>query len=126
MICRSNCWLRNEISSSSKPLVGVISQIREFGSPTLISPMGSPVIRQWHTPILVEGARSDLDPWGRVATNPLGFVDAAHHLCDRDRVETGIDEVLEAGGVLDVALDDIVEHFVGWQALWEGGLRTAS
>ena len=55
-----------------------------------ISPVGSPVVRQWHTPILVESARSDLDPRRRVAT------------------------VLEAGGVLKVALNDIVEHFVGW------------
>ena len=79
-----------------------------------ISPVGSPVVRQWHTPILVESARSDLDPRRRVATDPLGFVDAAQHLCDHDRVKTGINEVLEAGGVLNVALNDIVEHFVGW------------
>ena len=91
-----------------------ILQIRELGSAILISPMSSPVIRQWHTPILVESARSNLDPRRRVATDPLGFVDAAHHLCDHDRLKTGIDEVLEAGGVLNVTLNDIIEHFVGW------------
>jgi hypothetical protein len=76
--------------------------------------MGSPVIRQRHAPILVESARSDLNPRRCVPTDPLGFVYAAQHLCDHDRVKTGFDEVLEAGGVLNVALDDIVEHFVGW------------
>src|SRR5918997_233369 len=87
--------------------------------------MGAPTIRQRHAPILVERAGSDLDSRRRVATDPLGFVDATHHVGGHGRVEAEVDEVFKAGGVLNVTLDNLVEHSVGWQALWEGSLRTA-
>src|SRR5918997_784070 len=87
--------------------------------------MSVPTIRQRHAPILVERAGSNLNSWRRVTTNPLSFVDTAHHVGDHSWLETGVDEVFEAGGMLDVALDEIVKHFVGWQVLWESGLRTA-
>src|SRR4028119_3070 len=88
--------------------------------------MSVPTVRQRHAPILVERAGGNLNSWRRVATDPLSFVDTAHHVGDHSWLETGVDEVLEAGGMLDVALDEIVKHFVGWQVLWESGLWPAS
>jgi hypothetical protein len=60
--------------------------------------MGAPAVRQRHAPILVERAGSDLDSRRRVATDPLGFVDAAHHVGDHGWVEAGVDEIFEVGG----------------------------
>ncbi len=78
-----------------------------------VSLTGVPAAGQRHAPVLVVRAGSDLDPWRRVAAGHLGFVDAPQHVGDYSWVEAGVGEVLEAGRVLDVAFDDLVEHFVG-------------
>ena len=87
--------------------------------------MGMPTVRQRHASVLVERAGSYFDPRRRVATNTLGFVDAAHNLSSHRRVEAGGDEVFETSGVLNITFDNIVEHFVGRQAVGESDLRTA-
>jgi hypothetical protein len=51
---------------------------------------GVPAAGQRHAPVLVERAGGDLDPRRSGAADSLGFVDAAHHFGDHDRVKTGV------------------------------------
>ena len=79
------------------------------------APSAAVAVRDRHPPVAAERLRRDLDPRRLLAALVLGQVDEADDAVDVLRGQAAGDELLAAEVLLDVALEDRVEHLVGRQ-----------
>src|SRR5690242_5451201 len=82
-----------------------------------LTPSARPAVRDRQTAVLAERLARHAHTGGGLAPLVLVAVDHAGHAADGGLVEAARDELGDRQVVLDVALDDRVEHFVGRQRI---------